>query len=228
MSIKPDPHYRRSFSDKMGAEGSDIFRALNWSILPVSAGILIGFAWVAKRGLPPNHKLAALYLLLGGLLGAMIIGGSSMLFIFGMFEGAGHGMNAFVHPHGEYKRDYSLEDSFVAAGDTARAIASYESIAAAEPGNFEVRLRAAELCRKESAFDKAAAFYRDVQHRAAKDEDVRASLRLIDLYMIWPEHKGKAMTELRRLMDRYPGSPIAESSRKALANLKSEHFPGAS
>jgi hypothetical protein len=226
-SIKPDPNYRRSLTDKMGPEGSDLFRALNWSILPIAAGFLIGFFWVARRGLPPNHALAAFYLVLGGLIGAMIVGGSGMLFIFGMTHGAGAGMQAFVYPEGDYKRDYSLEDSFVARGEIDRAITSYETIAAAERDNFEVRMRAAELCRTRSAFDKAAAFYRDVQSRAGKDADVRASMRLIDLYMLWPNHKPKAMSELRRLMDRYPDSAIAESSRKALANLKSEHFPAA-
>jgi hypothetical protein len=226
-SVKPDPEYRMSLADKMGPDGADFLRALNWSILPISAGFLIGFFWVARRGLPPNHALAAFYLVLGGLVGAMIIGGSGMLFIFGMTRGAGSGMQAFVYPGGDYKRDYSLEDSFVARGEIDRAIASYETIAAAERDNFEVRMRAAELCRKHSSFDRAAAFYRDVQSRAQKDEDVRASMRLIDLYMIWPDHKPKAMSELRRLMDRYPDSAIAESSRKALANLKSEHFPEA-
>jgi tetratricopeptide (TPR) repeat protein len=225
--IKPDPHYRRSLTDKLGPDGADLFRALNWSILPITAGFLIGFFWVARRGLPPNHSLAAFYLVLGGLLGAVIIGGSGMLVIFGMSHGAGAGMEAFVYPGGAYKRDYSLEDSFVARGEIDRAIASYETIAAAEQDNFEVRMRAAELCRKNSFFDKAAAFYRDVQSRAAKDEDVRASMRLIDLYLIWPDHKPKAMSELRRLMDRYPDTAVAESSRKALANLKSEHFPAA-
>jgi hypothetical protein len=210
----------------MGPEGADFLRALNWSILPITAGFLIGFFWVARRGLPPNHALAAFYLVLGGLIGVMIIGGSAMLFIFGMTHGAGAGMQAFVYPAGDYKRDYSLEDSFVARGDIDRAIASYEAIAAAEQDNFEVRMRAAELCRRNSSFDKAAAFYRDVQGRAQKDDDVRASMRLIDLYMIWPDHKPKAMSELRRLIDRYPDTEIAESARKGLANLKLEHFPG--
>jgi hypothetical protein len=211
----------------MGPEGADLLRALNWSILPIVAGFLIGFFWVARRGLPPNHALAAFYLVLGGLVGAMIIGGSAMLFIFGMSRGAGAGMEAFVQPAGEYKRDYSLEDSYVARGEIERAITSYEAIAAAERDNLEVRLRAAELCRKISSFDRAATFYRDVQSRSQKDDDVRASMRLIDLYMIWPDHKPKAMSELRRLMDRYPDSANAESCRKALANLKSEHFPAA-
>src|SRR5947207_4442883 len=118
-------------------------------------------------------------------------------------------MGLFVQPKGDYQRDYSLEDSLVARGDVAGAIASFAAIAAAEPDNLEVRLRAAELHRKQSAFEEASALYRDVQAKAQRPrDDVHASLRLIDLYLIWPEHEGRSMRELKRIIDKYPGTEI--------------------
>lgn len=228
VGLKPDPEYRRSFSDSMGAEGADLFRALNWSIIPTVAGIGIGIVWTVKRGLPPNNALALTYIVVGGIVGAMIFGGGSLLFVLGLSRGVGEGFGAFIQPKGEYQRDYSLEDSLVARGDVEGALESFESIAAAEPGNIEVRLRAAELYRKNSSFEDAARLYRDVQSKAQRSrDDIHASLRLIDLYLAWPENEGRSMRELKRLIDKYPGSEIEKRSRTALANLKRERFPEA-
>lgn len=226
--IKPDPEYRRSLFDRMGGEAADVFKVVNWSIVPTVAGILIGAAWVMKRGLPPDQRLAITYLVVGGVLGAVIFGGSSVLFIWGLSRGAGEGLGAFVQPKGEYERDYSREDSLVARGDVAGAIASFAKIAEEEPENLEVRLRAAELLRKSSSLEQAAALYREVQSKAKRPrDDVHASLRLIDLYLAWPENEGRSMRELKRLIDRYPGTEIEKRSKEALANLKRERFPAA-
>ncbi len=224
--IKPDEEYRRSLFDRMGGEAADVFSALNWSLIPTAAGIGIGITWTARRGLPPSHALATTYIVVGGLLGAIIFGGTSLLFIWGFSRAAGEGLGLFIQPKGEYERDYSREDSLVARGDVAGAISSFVVIAAAEPENLEVRLRAAELHRKNSQFDEASALYRDVQSKATRPrDDVHASLRLIDLYLIWPEHEGRSMRELKRLIDRYPATEIEKRSRAALAKLKSERFP---
>lgn len=227
--IKPDESYERSLFDKMGGEASDVIKAVNWAIIPTVAGIAIGVAWTVKRGLPPSDVLAVTYLVIGGILGAIIFGGGSFLFIWGFSRGAGDGFGAFIQPQGEYQRDYSREDSLVARGDVAGAIASFASIAAAEPDNLEVRLRAAELQRKSSHFDEASALYREVQTKAQRSrDDVHASLRLIDLYLAWPGHEGRSLRELKRLIDKYPGTEIEKRSKAALAKLKSERFPTAS
>lgn len=229
IGIKPDAAYRRSMIDKLGPEGADLLRALNWSILPIVAGILIGVFWVITRiGLPPSRPLAYTYIALGALIGAMIFGGGALLFILTFSLGVGEGFGAFIQPQGEYQRDYSREDSLVARGDVAGALVSFESIAAGEPDNLEVRLRAAELYRKNSSFEDAARLYRDVQSKAQRSrDDVHASLRLIDLYLAWPENEGRSMRELKRLIDKYPGTEIEKRSRTALANLKRERFPEA-
>ena len=225
IGIKPDQQYRRTLSDRMGGESADLFKALTWSLVPTVAGALIGAAWAIKRGLPPGHALG--YVAIAALLGAIIFGGGGFLFIWGFSRGAGEGFGAFIQPKGEYQRDYSREDSLVARGDINGAIASLKKIGDSEPDNLEVRLRAAELHRKTSSFEEASALYREVQAKAVRHrDDVHASLRLIDLYLAWPGHEGRSMRELKRLIDKYPGTEIAKRSKSALANLKSERFPG--
>lgn len=227
--VKPDAEYSRSLFDRMGGEAADVFKALSWSIIPIVAGIAIGVTWTAKRGLPPNHTLAVTYLVLGAVLGAIIFGGGSLLFIWGFSRGAGEGLGLFIQPKGDYQRDYSLEDSLVARGDIPGAIVSYASIAEAEPENLEVRFRAAELHRRISAFEQASALYREVQSKSQRpQDDIQASMRLVDLYLIWPGYEGRSMRELKRLIDKYPGSDIEKRSKAALANLKRERFPAES
>lgn len=226
-ALKPDAEYSRSLFDRMGAEAADVFNALNWSIIPTAGGALIGVGWLMKtRGLPPDKTLAVAELALAALLGAIIFGGTAFLFIWGFSRKAGEGLAVFIQPKGDYQRDYSREDSLVARGDIPGAIVSYASIAEAEPENLEVRLRAAELHRRISSFEQASALYREVQSKAQRpQDDIQASLRLIDLYMIWPGYEGRSMRELKRLIDRYPGSDVEKRSKAALANLKRERFP---
>ncbi len=227
-ALKPDATYSRSLFDKMGGEAADVFNALKWAIVPTAAGAFIGFFWVDKQGLPPNHRLAVTYLVLGAVIGAIIFGGTSFLFIWGFSRAMGEGLHSFLHPGAEYTRDYSREDSLVAKGNVAGALASFAAIIEAEPDNIDVRLRAAELYRKNLGFEEASALYRDVQTKAQRPrDDIQASLRLIDLYLIWPEHEGRSMRELKRLIDKYPGSEIGKRSIAALANLKRERFPDA-
>lgn len=227
-AVKPDPHFKRSLMDRMGAEGADLMKAVSWSIIPIVAGVGIGVTWTAKQGLPSSRTLSIAYLVAGGLIGMIIFGGGAFLFIWGFSRGAGRGLESFIHPSGEYNRDYSLEDSLVARGDVPGAIASFKVICESEPDNLEARLRAAELHRKNGTFDDASALYREVQSKAQRSrDDVHASLRLIDLYLAWPEHEGRSMRELKRLMDKYPNTEIEKRSKAALANLKRERFPEA-
>ena len=48
--------------------------------------------------------------------------------------------------------------------------------------------------------------------------------RLVDLYTGPLGEPGKALGELRKLIDRYPGSAAAENARVALAALKARHL----
>jgi hypothetical protein len=60
-----------------------------------------------------------------------------------------------------------------------------------------------------------------VRQVAAKD-DIYASNRLVDIYLAWPGHEMKGLRELRRLIDTYPETDLAERARAGLVNLKSQ------
>jgi hypothetical protein len=52
--------------------------------------------------------------------------------------------------------------------------------------------------------------------------DIYSSNRLVDLYLAWPGHEKNGLRELRRLVDTYPESDVAERARAGLVNLKSQ------
>ena len=219
MSLKPDAEYRRSLFDKMGPEAADVFWLGTLLLVPTVAGILIGAALAFRA----NLSIPVVFL--SGVLGGLLAGGGSALITWGISRGTGGAFGAFIQPKGEYKRDYSPEDALVARGDIDAAVASYEKIAADNAEDFDARFRAAELLAKRGPPERAAALYREIQTRATqRGDDVRASQRLIDLYLGWPEHEGRALRELRRLVDRYPGTDIATKARAALDKLKAQHF----
>jgi len=57
----------------------------------------------------------------------------------------------------------------------------------------------------------------------AVGQDVYVSHRLVDLFTGPLNEPGRALVELRRLIERYPASAAAEQARKALAELKARY-----
>jgi hypothetical protein len=63
-------------------------------------------------------------------------------------------------------------------------------------------------------------------HPLSGRDDFRVGLALVDLYDHHLEDPGRAMAELRRLIDRYPTASGARRLRAALSALKSHRFDG--
>ena len=59
-------------------------------------------------------------------------------------------------------------------------------------------------------------------------DDIRTGLALVDLYDYRLNDPGRAMTELRRLIDAYPDARHQRRLRRLLADLKESHFGDAS
>ena len=110
-------------------------------------------------------------------------------------------------------------------GQVDDALASYEAIIAERPAMTAVRLRAAALyASRGNDPRRAAELLREVMALpdvSARD-DIAASNRLIELLMGPLAEPGRAMVELRRLMDRHPGTDAAARARLTLAELKAE------
>jgi hypothetical protein len=86
-----------------------------------------------------------------------------------------------------------------------------------------VRVRAAELyVRHGRDLRRAEALYKELRRlpQATPRHDVFASNRLIDLYLGALPDPGRALVELRRLIERYPGTEPAQRAREALARMK--------
>jgi tetratricopeptide (TPR) repeat protein len=219
-SGRGEDDYRPTLYDKHGPEAAQIFQTASSLIIPVVAGALIGGALAARRG------LSGLLIVLWALAGSVLLGAWWWLFVTRLSRGAGKAFGEFIQPSasGSYERQYSHEDAMVMRGDVGGALASYEEIILEAPNDAQPRLRAAELYAKAGQRERAEELYRAVQRlpRVAPKDDVFASNRLVDLYLAWPGHETKGLRELRRLIDTYPETDVAERARAGLVNLKSQ------
>jgi tetratricopeptide (TPR) repeat protein len=220
MSASGGDEYKKSLFDKHGPEAADLLRTVSSLTIPVVAGALIGGALAAQR------DLSAPLIVLSIFAGALILGSWWWLFVTRVSHGAGKAFGEFIQPSasGSYERQYSHEDAMVMRGDVGGALTSYEEIILEAPNDPQPRLRAAELYAKAEQRDRAEELYRSVQRlpRLTPKDDVFASNRLVDLYLAWPGHETKGLRELRRLIDTYPETDVAERARAGLVNLKSQ------
>ena len=61
-------------------------------------------------------------------------------------------------------------------------------------------------------------------HELSRRDDFRVGLALVDLYEQHLKDPGRAMGELRRLIDRYPTAQGARRLRAALGELKAQRY----
>jgi tetratricopeptide (TPR) repeat protein len=212
--------YSRSLFDKRGPEAAHFLQIASSLIIPVVAGAFIGGALAVRKELSP------------ALIVISVLGGSLVFalwwwfFVSRLSHGAGRAFGEFIQPSGagSYERQYSHEDALVMRGDVEGALASYEKIILTAPNDAQPRLRAAELYAKSKMRERAETLYRAVQRlpRVAPRDDIYASNRLVDLYLAWPGHETKGLSELRRLIDTYPETDVADRARAGLVNLKSQ------
>ena len=217
MSADSGGEYKRSYLDKHGPEGADFYKAAAWLLVPVVFGGIIGAAYFANAGYSSGGTIA------GTVVGAVLGGAGPLLLVRSLSEGAGALFRSVIEPNRtEYERQYSREDALVMRGDVEGALASYESIIAEAPNEAQPKIRAAELYAKSGMNERAEMLYRAVQRLpdVAPRDDVFVSNRLVDLYLTWPGNEGKGLRELRRLIDTYPHTDVAERARAGLITLK--------
>ena len=210
--------YKRSLFDRKGPEAAHFMQTVSSLIIPVVAGAFIGGALAVKN--PPA------LIVVSTLGGSVVFALWWWYFVTRLSHGAGKVFGEFIQPSaaGSYERQYSHEDALVMRGDVQGALACYEKIIAETPNDVQPRIRAAELCAKSKMRERAEGLYRAVQRlpRLSAKDDIYASNRLVDLYLAWPGHEKKGLRELRRLIDTYPETEVAERARAGLVNLKSQ------
>jgi hypothetical protein len=195
---------------------------LQAAIGTILGAILLPAGWYAS-GRPLSLASFALLAPGGALIGYAIGKAIGMLVV----HGSGRAAQAFTMPAtaGFYAREHSEIDALEARGDFAGALSAWEAVAIAEPGNPWPLVRAAEISARELR-DPATALDRLRLARAlpnVKPELYRyTSQKIIDLLLGPLGDKGRAMVELRMLIEKHPASREAAGAREALRSLKAE------
>jgi len=131
-----------------------------------------------------------------------------------------------------YVPSFSHIEALTIRGALDEAAEAWTAAMAEQPTSMVVAVRAADFHLRERRDPKQAlSLYlhaRSLQAQAAPGTDSRDLQRyiqqkLVDLYLEGPTlDEGRAMVELRRLADAFPGTPEADGARASLAALKAE------
>jgi hypothetical protein len=121
---------------------------------------------------------------------------------------------------------YSSIETLVARGHLDAAAEAYAERARNPAERAEATLRRAALLAGPLGEPETAAIELDnlrASHLSKRD-DFRVGLALVELYEHHLADPGRAMSELRRLIDRYPTAQDARRLRAALSELKAERY----
>lgn len=212
-SSGPKP-YKLTLFDRHGPAAADRIRALAYGLMVFAIIISVCFLL--------SHHLSLGVALVAAVAGAIPYGLSLAL-----AAGAGAAWHRMMASGAStpYEEQFSYQESLVMRGQVEDALASFEEIIAERPALISARLRAAALyASRGDDPQRAAELLRDVMRRpdiSARD-DIAASNRLIELLMGPLGEPGRAMVELRRMMDRHPGTDAAARAKLTLAALKEE------
>ncbi len=143
----------------------------------------------------------------------------------GVVEGTANFILRLVWPSGDstpYQKSFSAEQALAARGDIEGALKGYRMAMHQNPGDPEPRFRVAELLFRGQHPDKAVAFFKEGRDLAGANRarELYATQRLIDLYLGPLGDDVRALVELRRLVERFPGMPEAAAARNVLARMK--------
>lgn len=213
--------YSKSLSDLVGIDRAlFILRALPWAIVGGGViGAIAGGAGAAKVGLPLVLGMAVGFVggtLLAYLAAAAIVGGGSALVL------------RTLQPRGDttpYAHDFSQIEAFVVRGEFDAAAVLWEDAVVERPGDVDVRVRAGDFFAGPGGNPaRARTLFREVQQIAGAPPErvLYVSQRLVDLHLGPLADKGRAVVELRRIIERWPNSAAARHGREALARLKAE------
>ena len=209
-----------SWLRSFGADAALQGKALGYGVLVTGVTFAAGIILSLLGGVPSLAAVLAL-LAMGLALGALTAYMGSRV-----GEGAGVVVQSFVQPSGNstpYEQSFSYQEAMIMRGDIDGALESYEAIIAEQPTLVSARLAAAEhYVRGAGNPARAAELFREI--RAIPGVPLRdavyVSSRLVDLYDGPLDDPGRALVELRRIIELYPTSDMAKRARSALPALK--------
>jgi hypothetical protein len=214
------PAYRSSWYERMGADAPLRLRAAAFG-LKVGATTTAALFLVALQGGVPSFAAILAFVVIGAIVTVVTTYMTAKL-----SDGAGAVAQSFIQPSGNstpYEQTFSYQEAMIMRGDIAGALESYEAIIAEQPTLVAPRLRAAEhYARKNRNPARAAELLREIRDLPGTPvrDVLYASSRLVDLYDGPLADPGRAVVELRRIIERFPGSDLAKHARTALPALK--------
>ena len=210
--------YKLTLFDRKGAAAADDLRAFAY-------GLMV-FAISISAYLLMAHRLSLGAIAVAAVIGA-VTGGTSFMLSGATGVGFHHVMVSGAST--PYEEQFSYQESLVMRGQVDDALASFEAIIAERANAVTARLRAAALYASRGDNPRRAAeLLREVLRMPgipARD-DIAASNRLIELLAGPLGEPGRAMVELRRLIDRHPDADAAARAKLMLAELKEQMRTG--
>jgi hypothetical protein len=221
--VSPEPAaYRTTWLDRNGPDGGYRLKALGYGLMVFGLSITASFLLMAQGG---AHGVGMVV----GILAVAAIAGSGVGFLGLRFaQGSGAVMKAFTLPSGNstpYEEQYSWLEAMIARGDLAGALEGFEAIIAERPDAVAPRLRAAEhYAARNFNPGRAAELFREARNVTAitRRDAIYCTSRLIDLYDGPLNDPGRAMVEMRRVIEQHPDSAVARHARQALAARKAQ------
>lgn len=144
----------------------------------------------------------------------------------GVLQGTGRVAKSIYAPDGDttrYTPTYSHIEALEVRGDLDGAAAAWDQAILESPDSAVTIVRAADFqLRARKDAERARALYTQARATGAGTDDLKRYVqqKLVDLYLGPLRDEGRALVELRRLIEGFPGTREAESARQTLAELK--------
>jgi tetratricopeptide (TPR) repeat protein len=214
--------YKPTSFDRLGPAAGDRLKIFGYGAMVF--GLTVGAAFIAlAQGGSGGRPMAMIIVAI--VLGALVFAAAVMAVATAMSNAAGGAYTHLMASGGTtpYKEQYSYQQALVMQGRLDEALESFEAVIAEKPEAIDARIKAAELYARDKGNPlRAAELLREVQRTPSITigEDVYAANRLVDLLSGPLNDPGRALVELRRLIEKYPNSAAADHARAALAALK--------
>jgi hypothetical protein len=214
------PGYKRTWFDREGPDAGLRLKAAAYAAMVSGVTFSALLLFAAQGGGPSSGTL------LGALVVALLLGGVAFYMGAKLADGAGAVAKSFTLPSGNstpYEQTFSYQEAMAARGDVPGALESYEAIIAEQPLATAPRLLAAEhYARGNRNPARAAELFRAVRETpgVSTRDALYSSSRLVDLYDGPLDEPGRALVELRRIVEQHPNSRAAQQARQAIPKLK--------
>lgn len=167
----------------------------------------VGFIWFGPLGFVVMFVIGAIVSIVAGRIAAKVAAG-------------------VYAPRGDstaYTPTYSQIDALIIRGDLDAAGEAFEQEIARAPNHVGLLVKAADFhLRERRDAARALALYQAARTAGTGSAEMRRYIqqKLVDVYLGPLQDEGRAMVELRRLIDAFPGTREADAAKASLADLK--------